>query len=193
MFLDILLGTFWAFLTSVVFGVPLTPLWIVAGIVFAVLPDIDFWVEYLRRGTVGGKTLGDHRVLTHIPILFFIPAILLFLYAGPAWGTLFVLGVYGHFVHDATGMGYGYRLFYPLSPFFYKFFSDAHGNISYTREHFMVRWTRAEVEALHQQHGNDQWLQADIRYHLSHPWKLLRELLILLIILLVLYLLLHSS
>ena len=182
MFLDILLGTFWAFLTSVVFGVLLTPLWVLAGIIFAVLPDIDFWVEYLRRGTVGGKTLGDHRVLTHVPFLFVIPAILLFLYASPAWGTLFIIGVYGHFVHDATGMGYGYRLLYPFSPLFYKFLSDGDGNISYTRKHFMVRWTRTEVEALHQKHGNDRWLQDDIHYHLAHPLKLLRELFILLIL-----------
>ncbi|MEK7095045.1 MAG: metal-dependent hydrolase [Patescibacteria group bacterium] len=191
MFLDILLGTFWAFLTSVGFGVPLTPLWVLAGIIFAMLPDMDFWIEYLRRGKVGGKILGEHRVLTHIPLLFVIPAILLFIYADPAWGTLFILGVYGHFIHDATGMGYGYRIFYPFSPYFYKFLSDRDGNIRYTKEHFMVRWTEAEVQALHLAHGNDHWLQDDINYHRNHPWKLLRELTILLIIIFTFYFLTH--
>lgn len=189
MFLDILLGTFWAFLTATVFEVSLTPSWVFLGIVFAVLPDLDFWIEYLRRGTVGGKTLGDHRVLTHIPLLFVIPAILLFIYGGVALGTLFVLGVYGHFVHDATGMGYGYRLFYPFSPFFYKFFSDKEGNIYRDRGHFVVRWTRTEVEALHARYGNDRWLQDDIRYHLTHPWKLVREFFFLLILMFVFYIL----
>ncbi len=191
MFLDILLGTFWAFITSVVFDVPLTPLWILLGIIFALLPDLDFWIELARRKTVGGKVLGDHRVLTHIPLLFVIPAILIFIYGGAALGTLFVLGVYGHFVHDATGMGYGYRLFYPFSPLFYKFFSDKDGNICRDRNHFCIRWTRAEVEDLHHKHGNDNWLRDDIRYHLSHPWKLFRELMILAIILFLLYLITH--
>jgi hypothetical protein len=186
MFLDILLGTFWAFLTSSVFEVPLTPLWIILGIAFALLPDLDFWIELARRRTVGGKVLGDHRVLTHIPLLFVIPAILIFIYGGVALGTLFVLGVYGHFVHDATGMGYGYRLFYPFSPLFYKFFSDREGNIYRDSKHLCVRWTRKEVEALHLEHGNDRWLSDDIHYHLTHPWKLFRELAILAIILLLL-------
>jgi hypothetical protein len=188
MFLDILLGLLWATLTSLVFDVPLTPWWLFLGVFFALLPDIDFWVEYVRRGTVGGKTLGDHRVLTHIPFLFVVPAILLFIYGSPALGTLFILGVYGHFFHDATGMGYGYRLLYPFSPLFYKFFSDADGQISYTRKHFVVGLTRTEVEALHQKHGNDQWLRDDINYHLTHWPKLLCEFTILLCVLTILYL-----
>lgn len=191
MFLDILLGTFWAFLTSAVFGVPLTPWWILLGIVFALLPDIDFWVELAKRKTVGGKTLGDHRVLTHIPFLFVIPAILLFIYGGAALGTLFILGVYGHFVHDATGMGYGYRLFYPFSPLFYKFFSDQEGNICQDRKHLCVRWTRAEVVALHQKYGNDQWIRDDIRYHLTNWPQLVWQILILFISIFTLYLLMY--
>jgi hypothetical protein len=191
MFLDILLGTFWAFLTSAVFDVPLTPWWVLLGIVFALLPDLDFWLEYLRRGTVGGKTLGDHRVLTHIPLLFVIPAVILFIYGGAALGTLFILGVYGHFVHDATGMGYGYRLFYPFSPLFYKFFSDQEGNICRDRKHLMVRWTRAEVELLHDKYGNDRWIQDDIHYHLAHWPQLLRQLCLFCIFIFILYLLMY--
>ena len=190
MFLDILLGLLWATLTSFVFDVPLTPWWLFLGVVFALLPDLDFWLEYLKRGTVGGKILGAHRVLTHIPLLFVLPAIFLFIYGSPALGILFLLGVYGHFIHDATGMGYGYRLFYPFSPLFYKFFSDTDGNISYTKKHFMVRWTRAEVESLHERYGNDHWIRDDIQYHLTHWPKLLREILFLILALTLIYLLL---
>ena len=189
MFLDILLGLLWASLTSFIFAIPLTPWWLFLGVVFALLPDIDFLVEYLRRGTVGGKTLGDHRVLTHIPLLFVVPALLLFFFGSAALGTLFVLGVYGHFIHDATGMGYGYRLFYPFSPLFYKFFSDREGTIYRDRRHIMVRWKREEVEALHQKYGNDHWLQDDIAYHLHHPGKLFREFLFLIILISAFYIL----
>lgn len=191
MFLDILLGTFWAFLTAYVFSVPPTPAWVLLGILFALLPDVDFWIEYLRRGTVGGKTLGDHRVLTHIPLLFVIPAILIFFYGGAALGTLFVLGVYGHFVHDITGMGYGYRLFYPFSPLFYKCLSNREGAICRDRKHLMVRWTREEVEELHQKYGNDNWLQDDIRYHITHWPQLLWQILFLFILTSTLYILIY--
>lgn len=173
MFLDILLGIYWATLTSIVFQVPLNLVWITFGILFALLPDIDFWVEYIRRrGKVGGKTLDQHRVLTHIPLLFLPIGIIIFALAGPAIGVLYFLGVTGHFIHDSVGMGYGYRLLYPYSNLFFKFFSDQDGNVSYTWKHFMIRWTEAEVRALHQKHGNDNWLEDDIRYHLRH-WLIL--------------------
>lgn len=187
MFLDILLGLFWATVTSFAFHVPLTPWWLFLGVLFAFLPDLDFWIEFIKRGTVGGKTLGAHRVLTHLPLLFVIPALLLFIYGSPALGTLFILGIYGHFLHDSAGMGYGYRLLYPFSPLFYKFFSDKEGNIIYTRKHFMVRWTRTEVEALHQKHGNDDWLQDDIQYHLTHWRELLLQVIILIFVIILFY------
>jgi hypothetical protein len=180
---DILAGIFWALLTSFLFGVPFTFGWAALGVLFALLPDIDFVVEYLARGTVGGKRLGAHRVLTHTPLLFVPVGFALFFWLGAAVAALFALGVIGHFLHDARGMGYGYRLFYPFDRHFYKFFSDREGRFSSAPENFVQRFSREEVERLHQEHGNDRWLQDDFAYHLAHwPGLLLKVLLFSLIL-----------
>ena len=51
----------------------------------------------------------------------------------------------------------------------------------------MVRWTRAEVEALHQKHGNDDWLQDDIRYHQEHWRELTLQVIILILVIILFY------
>lgn len=167
MFLDIQLGLVWAVLTALMFGEPLTWEWVALGVCFALLPDLDFWVELVRRGTVGGKELGAHRTLLHNPLVF-LPAVAgCFVWGGPALGTLAVLGIYGHFVHDSIGMGYGVRWLWPFSGNFSKLFSDREGGIHYDLAHAQwTVWTRAEVERLHREHGNDAWLREDIRYHM---------------------------
>ena len=187
MLIDIFAGIVISLGVGHIFEVPLTPLWLLAGALFALLPDIDFFIEFFQRGTVGGKKLGSHRVLTHIPLLFVVPAVLLYVFVGMPLAILFTLCILWHFAHDAHAMGYGYRLFYPFSPKFYKFFSDKEGNYRYDFAHFVTSWTREEVDMLHQKHGNDHWIQDHLRHHAS-KWHnfiipLLRAALILLVLL----------
>lgn len=165
MLIDFFIGALLGLGVAHFFDLPFSPWWLVLGMLFAVLPDIDFWIELVKRKTVGGTKLGDHRVLTHMPLLFVLPGIGLYLWAGAPVATLFALGLTWHFLHDANGMGYGYRLLWPFSQKFYKFFSDKDGNYCYDRRHFCVSWTRAEVEALHKKHGNDHWIQDHLRHH----------------------------
>ncbi|MEI9966249.1 MAG: metal-dependent hydrolase [Candidatus Moraniibacteriota bacterium] len=177
MFKDILLGILWAFLVSTLFHFPLTFSWVLLGILFALLPDIDFFVEYFKRGTVGGKTLGAHRMLTHIPLLFVPLGLILFFLFGSAVTLLFALGIIGHFLHDSRGMGYGYRFFYPFDKHFYKFFSDSEGHVSYAARDFLRRWSESEVRTLHQRFGNDNWIRDDWKWHKKHLPALLLKLL----------------
>ena len=190
MLIDIFVGILLSLGVGHIFEVPITPLWLLCGALFALLPDIDFFIEFFQRGTVGGKKLGSHRVLTHVPLLFVIPAVLLYIFTNTSFAVLFAFCILWHFAHDIHAMGYGYRLFYPFSTRFYKFFSDKEGNYRYDFAHFVTSWTREEVEALHLNHGNDQWIQDHLRHH-ANKWQsvvipLLRAALILLALLCIL-------
>ena len=181
MFLDIKLGLGWAFLVGLLFGQPLTPLWILSGVVFALLPDIDFWIEYAERGTVGGKVIGAHRTLYHNPIPYIPIALFIGTLFGPAWMVLFALGVFGHFVHDLSGMGYGIRLFWPFSDRWYKFFSAKNGEIHYDLDHLVVSWSPEEMRQLVAARGNDNWIKEELRYMHEHRLAILIRLLAVLV------------
>lgn len=189
MLIDTVAGIILSLGVAHIFEVPLSPWWLILGVAFALLPDIDFLIELVQRGTVGGKKLGAHRVLTHIPLLFLMPGILLYLFASPPLALLFLSCILWHFVHDIHAMGYGYRLLYPFFDKFYKFFSDKEGHYRYDFSHFVTSWTREEVEALHEKHGNDEWIRDHLRHH-ANKWqssivKLLHYCFILILILFV--------
>jgi LexA-binding, inner membrane-associated putative hydrolase len=172
MFLDIKLGLAWAFLVALAFDHPLTAAWILWGVVFALLPDIDFWIELARRKTVGGKVLAEHRTLLHNPIPYIPVALFVGTFFGPAWMTLFSLGIVGHFLHDSMGMGWGIRWLWPFSERWFKLFSDREGAVHFDRSHLLVTWSDRELRELVAQQGNDGWLREDIDYAKTH-WRLI--------------------
>jgi hypothetical protein len=177
MLIDTLAGFIFATITAYFFHIQLTLEWLLLGALFALLPDVDFFIELAQRKTVGGKKLGAHRILTHIPLLFLLLGIVLFFLFEKEVVTLFALGAVWHFLHDAHAMGYGYRMLWPFSKKFYKFFSDREGKYCYDTKHFLVAWTQEEVEALHQKHGNDNWIQDHLRHHARRWWGPVRALL----------------
>lgn len=181
MFLDIKLGLLWAFLIGLFFERELTPLWIVSSVLFALLPDIDFWIEYAMRGTVGGKTMGAHRSLLHNPIPYIPAALFIGASFGPAWMTLFALGVFGHFAHDLSGMGLGIRLFWPFSERWYKCFSSKDGEIHYDFGHLYCSWSPEEMKALVESRGNDNWIKEELRYMYRHRLSIFLKLLAMLV------------
>ncbi len=183
MLIDTLAGFIFAAFTAYFFDIPLTLGWLLLGALFALLPDADFFVELWQRKTVGGTKLGAHRVLTHLPFLFIILGIVTLLLFGKEVATLFVLGAFWHFAHDAHAMGYGYRLLWPFSNKFYKFFSDKEGHYHYDAKHVLVSWTKKEVEELHQKYGNDQWIQDHLKHHATLWHKPIMTLLYIAVIL----------
>lgn len=176
MLLDIKLGLVWAIGLALLFNVTITVSWLMAGITCALLPDLDFWLEYARRGSVGGTVIDLHRTLLHAPLTYIPVALFIGSAFGPAWMTLFVLSVLGHHIHDSMGMGYGVRWLWPFSTRWYKLFSSKDGEIHYDFAHLFVSWSDEEMRALVARRGNDNWLHQDINYHLSHwrtaLWKL---------------------
>lgn len=185
MFLDIKLGLLWAFLVGLLFGHPFTPLWILAGVGFALLPDLDFWIEYLKRGTVGGKVIDLHRTLLHTPLTYLPVTLFVGSWFGPAWMTLFALGVFGHHVHDSMGMGYGIRWLWPLSTRWYKLFSGKDGEIHYDHHHLLASWDAEEMKTLVAERGNDHWIEEESAY-MRREWKKIVGRLCLMVVVIVL-------
>jgi hypothetical protein len=168
MLLDIKLGLTWALIVAVLFGKTITPEWLIAGVVFALLPDIDFWLEYIKRGTVGGKVIDLHRTLLHAPITYIPIALFVGTYFGPAWMSLLALGVLGHFIHDSMGMSYGIRWLWPFSTRWYKLFSSRDGEIHYDLDYVITSWSAEEMETLVRERGNDNWIQEELSYMRRH-------------------------
>ena len=156
MFLDIAVGIFLAAGVSWVFAEPLTWQIIAATALLALFPDIDFWVEFLRHGSVGGKAIREHRELLHYPLSYIPPLAVVFYFAGAFWGTLAILALVWHFLHDSVGAGWGIRWFWPFSKRPYKFFSEKDGAFS---SRFIVSWNDAELRQIVAEHGDPNWMR----------------------------------
>lgn len=117
MFLDIALGMIAAVGVSMGFGMEPELAFIALGAVFALLPDVDFWVMLARRGLKRDKRFDhEHRILLHKPLIFIgIGAIIIYFATSPPVTLLFVVGALIHFLHDSTGAGWGIRWFHPFS------------------------------------------------------------------------------
>ena len=181
MFLDIGVGILLSVILSDFFGVDLSSQFILTGVGFSLLPDLDIFVELAKRGRVGGRVQGHHRELTHFPLTYLPVWFLVYSFLGPMYGWLFGLAVVVHFLHDSVGMGWGIKWLWPFSRRAYKFFSNKDGSFS---GRFLVSWSPAELKTVIHNHGDDHWLKNF--YFKLHPIAVF-EFLIFIIALIVLY------
>jgi len=157
MFLDIGIGILLSIWTSWFFHTDLTFTLVLAGIAFALLPDIDFFVELIRHGSVGGKVIREHRELTHFPIIYIPIAIFVFAIFGAMWTLFFILALFAHFLHDSIGLGWGIKWFWPFSRKAYKFFSEENGKFSFHR--LIVSWNSEELTKVVAGYGDPNWIR----------------------------------
>ncbi len=155
--LDIGVGILLALTGAKIFHAPLTWPLIVAGIIFALLPDFDVIPEMIvRKGKLGGKEISWHRELFHFPLTYILPAILVFIFAGSFWGYLFTLGVFLHLLHDSVGMGWGIKWLWPFNKNSYKFFSNKENGMVTS---FLIHWTPEELPIAVREHGDPDWIK----------------------------------
>ncbi|MEK7128996.1 MAG: metal-dependent hydrolase [Patescibacteria group bacterium] len=181
MFLDIGIGILLSIWTSWFFYTDLTFALIIIGIIFALLPDIDFFIEFIKHGSVGGKVIREHRELIHFPIIYIPIAILIFILYGTMWATLFSLMLCVHFLHDSIGIGWGIKWLWPFSRRSYKFFSEKDGRFS---SRLIVSWDHKELTGVVANHGDPNWIKNI--YLRLHPVSVI-EFFVFIISLLVLY------
>ena len=155
MFLDIGVGILLSVWTSWHFQTDFTFFLILFGIIFALLPDIDFFIELVKHGSVGGKTIKEHRQLTHYPIAYIPVALFIYFLFGVEWAFLFFGAALFHFIHDSIGIGWGIKWFWPFSKRTYKLFSDKNGKF------FLggVSWDDKELKIAVEAHGDPNWIK----------------------------------
>lgn len=156
MFLDIGFGILWAIFVSSSFGVELTWLVVLIGIISALAPDIDMLTYALPKNSRVYAFLRGHRGLIHRPIIWVIPASLALLFFGWFWAVIFMGGVLFHFIHDTIGLGWGIKWFWPLSSRSFRFFPDKDGKLSST---FFLSFTDDEKVELRKQYHNPNWVR----------------------------------
>lgn len=183
MLLDIGIGMLMALGFSRWFGVGLTNQLLLMGIGFALMPDIDVFVElWQRRGKLGGKIQGFHRTFTHYPLLYVPVVTAIFAVWGSFWALFLGLAVLAHFFHDSIGIGWGIKWLWPFSQNRYKFFAEKNNRWS---KNFIVSWTPEESQEARERYGDPDWFK---HIYLRPSPVFITELLVFLISVLVLLL-----
>lgn len=157
MFLDIAVGILFALGIGELYFEQ-TPYWfVILGVVFSLLPDID-GVLWLLRPKVRSVWYTMHRKYTGYPLLYIIPAIFVFIIFGKEIGLLFSVCIFMHHLHDTFFIGWGVMWFWPFSKRKYKFFPDKDGSVTST---FMISWLPEEEGKIVRWSGghNDGWIK----------------------------------
>ena len=140
MLADIGIGIFSAIIASKFFQVKITLLVVLIGIAFALLPDMDFLVEWIKRKKMPGKFSHEHRNLFHFPLLYVPVGLFVTFWFGWIYLFLFVFNSLLHFLHDSFGIGWGIKWLYPFSE---KIIAE------YLSKYFTTLIPAADIETLY--------------------------------------------
>lgn len=155
MFLDIGAGIILSFLVGTLLDVEISSMWILCGVAFALLPDIDM-VWYAVQRFIQKKLVDDHRSFTHYPILYVPASFVVYYYFGFPYALLFSLCIFFHFIHDTLWLGWGISWFAPFSMRKWKMFPDRDGKIS---KQVVMTWTPEEEGEVFKRYHNKNWVR----------------------------------
>src|SRR5581483_9803752 len=160
MFLDIGVGILVALLVGSLHGVKVSLSFIVAGIVFSLLPDLDFIISAIaHRSFKNGAA--RHRAQLHLPLLYIPVGTILLLFFSIPLAELFFLVSLAHFLHDSIGVGWGVQWLYPFSKDHYSFlyiYKPAFRAKKLPRKLFYV-WKNDQIEQLDAEFGDRDWVR----------------------------------
>ena len=155
--LDIAIGILLGLAVPAVFGESVSPMFVLIGIAFALLPDLDaVWEMIARKGKLSGKSQTIHREWLHYPLTYIPIAVLIYLLAGPTWGTLFAACITAHFLHDSIGIGWGIKWLAPFTQNSYKFFVKDQDT---SHLHMIKTWQPNELTKVIKTHGDPDWIR----------------------------------
>ncbi len=170
MFLDIGVGILLSIFVSQWFNLPLSNLFLLFGIICALLPDADFLYHLFKRGTKDNKD-HEHRDILHYPILFIIVGLIIY-YFSPLYGLVFISGTLLHLLHDSIGIGWGIQWLWPVNKNYFTFlyrYQPKHKD-SFPKK-LLYTHKPHEIAELSRKYGDENWIK-NIYFKL-HPYSLI--------------------
>jgi hypothetical protein len=151
---DIGIGIILSIILTNLFGVELNAYYVIGGILFALLPDIDM-VIFVVPGLK--KVFKGHRELTHVPLVYLPIVVIVLFIAGSLWAGLFMCGIVLHLLHDTLWLGRGIKWLWPFSDRSFKSFPDKGEHITRVpwiswkteQEEFDWRWSEGHGTRKH--------------------------------------------
>ena len=152
------------------FQMPLTASMIGAGILFALLPDVDYLL-HLARGN-SSRDAYKHRDTLHLPLVFVPVGVVLLYPFGHAWAVLFGAASFLHFVHDSIGIGWGVQWLWPFCDDHYSFLYIYRppGRTEYLPRKWVYVWRHRDIEAWAARYGDPDWIKNI--YFRPHPYAI---------------------
>lgn len=140
------------------------PAWqpLALGVLFALLPDLDFLIQAARRRSFAHVD-HTHRDTLHHPIPYLVLGSALVWLLMPQYLALFIATSLVHFLHDSIGVGYGIPWLSPFSQRYGKLFCNHRGDFSWTS---CVWWKRSERDVVIAQRHDPDW----VRNHYYGKW-----------------------
>lgn len=152
MFMDIGMGILIALGVASVFGVAPTPEVVIFGVLFALLPDIDF---FLTRIAAIRKVIGEHRSATHFPLVHLVVSMVMYIFFGKVFATLYFICTFYHLVHDTLFLGWGIKWLWPYSNKSLSIFHDKGGVI--TSE--VLVWGPEDDRRIRNEYASPNWVR----------------------------------
>jgi len=160
MFLDIGLALLICMGANSFLGVEITLKIVIWAVIFSLLPDFDFLIEFAIHKSVGGRFMRQHRKITHYPIIYIPIVFMIWIVWGKVWLLVAGLCLLAHFVHDSMIMGWGVQWGWPVSKRHIIFFRQSVlGETLGIPFKFFRAWSPKKVEWLVSEYGDPSWVK----------------------------------
>lgn len=168
MTLDIALGIFSAIFVSKFFSVSLDNQLVLVGVIFALLPDLDFILELIRKNIFNISY--THRDMFHLPLIYIPLGSVIIYQFDKSLSLLFLLTSFFHFLHDSIGIGWGVEWLFPFSRKHFAFFYLYSLPERRIPRRLVYIWTHQDLEEWGSKYGDINWFKHV--YLQLHPYAL---------------------
>ncbi|OGZ63218.1 MAG: hypothetical protein A3C58_01535 [Candidatus Staskawiczbacteria bacterium RIFCSPHIGHO2_02_FULL_34_10] len=172
MFLDVGLGIIAVLLVSTLHSATISWAFVGVGIIFALLPDLDFVVPCILKRSFKNEFL-HHRERLHYPLLYIPIGALMLYFFSVSLAELFTIASLTHFIHDSIGVGWGVQWLYPFTKDHYSLFyiyKPSFRKKKFPQKLFYI-WKNDEIEKLDTEFGDPNWIRNI--YFKWHPYAII--------------------
>lgn len=148
MLLDMGIGLLLSFGIGICFGIESKIWFSLAGVGFALAPDLDTLFYLLVKKRIEKRIIYKHREILHFPLIFcFVTPVFCF-WLGFPYALLWLTAILCHFIHDSVDDdGWGIQWFWPFSKNYFMI----------TKYSPKIIFTQKEREKLAEKHADPDW------------------------------------